>query len=291
MARAKRNAVERQSDIQYLLELHLMNTPPGEILRRVNRRRQDQARRAAEDIGLHPDAVLEVVREAGLTTQTLSRDLRQVMKALRGGVNAAGELLVLERIRQLEVEMLHVNLAEQRAWEAYELSCGQEVTTTTTRQEAVMVEDESEEGETVKGKGKRMLRPKDIQRKTVNRIPDARFLEIVLRCVETRARIGGDIFELAARLGMASMVPEEVQRLRDGSAETIQHLLANELQMLYRAEARVLDNDGAAERRTKLLVSYLGSRGKGPMAPQGGGTGGAGGTWELRLREIGGGDG
>lgn len=287
MARAKRNAVQRQSDIQFLLELHLMNTPPGEILRRVNRKREGEARKAAEDAGLHPDQVLETMKEAGLTTQTLSRDLRQVMKALKGGAQAAGELLVLERIRQIEVEMLHINLAEQRAWEAYELSCGAEVTTTTSRQEAVEVEEGGDE-ETPAAK-RRILRPKDIQRSTKNRVAEGRFLEIILRCVELRAKLGGDIFELAARLGMASMVPDEVERLRNASADTIQNLLAGELQMLYRAEARVLDNDGAAERRAKLLVTYL--QRTGPMTPKVPGGGGST-TWELRLKEVsGGGDG
>lgn len=252
MAAQKRTEYERESDLLFLHDLRLRRMQPAEILRRLNRRQQDRAMAAAREVGMSEEQGAEVARAAGLSHQSMCRDFRTIQERMRVGSRAAGELLLRERIDELEMERQATLLIEQEAWTQWEASCREEV------RETRVTEPVELPPEAPGGQPQRVLRPKEYTRTTVNRTGEARFLAQVIQCMELRLRISQQQFELAGLLAIDP--PADLKGLRDGDGSTTARaLLAAEIEWLYRAEARGL-GAGADERRLKLLTSFASRR-------------------------------
>ena len=206
----KRTKHQRQAHVLELLEMAITGVPSGERVRRINRRFKEEVRAAAEEAEYPPETVQRLYDEASLSKVTINKDLRRVMESLRAGAQQAGEMLLHQRIQGLEEELLHVNLVEQAAWRAWEASCQKEVTVTTTKGEIAHEEAEEAAADPVLPRRPGRPRRNGAQaRSTTNRNGEFRFLEIVLKCVEQRTALGGQIFHLAAQLGLQSVVPAE----------------------------------------------------------------------------------
>lgn len=272
----RRTPEEKLADHTHILELRLAGLPNREILERVNARRRALVAQRCAIEGVPSAEAQAQVDGAGITTSALCQDIKAILAALEKGSREAGKLLLVERIMAIEVELRQIDLIELRAWGGFD-SCSR-VDEHTTEE---LVED-------FRGRKKmRVTERKKTRRGTAE--PGARYLETALRCVELRAQLGAQVFGLAARLGMSSIRPEAVEELRTGSIDSLEKLLDGELTALYRAEARLLEDDGGAERRIGHLKDLLKQKRAGLALPPSGATrAGFKGVWELELKQIGG---
>lgn len=278
--RYKKHPIEMLSDGAAICEAKLRGWSQERTLEWINERRASIARAKALEAGATKDEAEQAAEDAKITAWTLARDTRQLFAAMREVQPLTGQLLITEQILRLEGEILRLNLIEQEAWLAYEASRdGQvDVETTTTEdlppsaaaRRARRAEGEEDEGSDASGRSRG---GKTVQRRRKPRTPDAQLLAVALRCSAQRVELDEKIAVLAAKHGLATMLPAEIRELHATTADDLEKLYAYALKHLMSGEGMIFGNEAGAQERARLIgaalnnARQLAGRGKGDAAP------------------------
>lgn len=119
-------------------------------------------------------------RDYTVSHTTVGNDLMEIREDWR---NSA----LVDMNAKIGEELAKIDLVELRAWEGYERSIGESVTTTTEAQ--TLGVQQQEEGDQGKQKQKLVKGKKTSQVKQLN--GDPRFLKIIMDCVERRCKLLG----------------------------------------------------------------------------------------------------
>lgn len=108
MPRPKRNSIERELDLVFLLNLARtegVDFRPPRAHEMLNAMRAELARRQAEALDLSPQEIEEAVENSSLTVQTVRRDLALARKRLQAATLSGMALLIEDQIGQLQEEL------------------------------------------------------------------------------------------------------------------------------------------------------------------------------------------
>lgn len=278
--RKKYRPVEALSDQAYLCEKKLLGWSSEAIREGLNERRSEIARKAALENGATKAQADAAAEEAKLSVYTLARDWRVILSSLREVQPLTAEMLLRERMLQLDEELLRLNWIEREAWESFfEAKRGRVDVETTTTEEIPRgaagnrAGRGAEEGGEAWGAEAPARRGKTVTKKSKPRTPEAMWLAVATNCVKERVAINNLIFDAAAKLGLATMLPAEVRELHAAGADDLEKLFAFSLRHLWSGEAMIGGNQAEAADRAKLVMGALGQarqlagRGKGDNAP------------------------
>lgn len=273
--RKKNNPIEKLSDGAFICEKKLLGWTGERIHEGLNERRMGIARAAALERGATKAEAEKAAEDARVSTWTIAKDTSQMLAALREINPLTAEMLLRERMLQLEEEIIRLNLVEREAWDSFFAS-----------------KRSWEEEDAVTPTG----RPRRGTSKRKHRTPEASFLAVALKCGEKRVEYGEKIYDLAAKLGLATMLPAEIKELHGVGADDLEALCGYAVRHLWSAEGMIAGNEALAQERFRLMFGALnqarqlagrgsGKGGDAPGAPivhelvfsivPGGGTGGA----------------
>lgn len=278
--RYKKHPIEMLSDGAAICEAKLRGWGKDRTLDFINERRMSIARGKALDAGATKAEAEQAAEDAKITTWTLARDTRQLFAAMREVQPLTGQLLITEQILRYEEEIVRLNLIEQEAWFAYEASRdGQvDVETTTTedlppsaaaRRARRAEGDEDGDSDTLSAS----RGGKTVQRRRKPRLPDAQLLAVALRCSAQRVELGEKIAALAAKHGLATMLPAEIREMHATTADDLEKLYGYALRHLMSGEGTIMGNEAGAQERVRLIGSALNNarqlagRGRGDNEP------------------------
>lgn len=251
----KKHPVEKLADGAFICRAKILGWGQERIVEELNAQRESIARAKALASGSTPEQAEQAAVDARVTTWTVARDWRQIMAALREIQPLTAEMLLRERMLQLEEEIVRLNIVEKEAWDAYFAS-------------KLSWAEEDAPPEPGRRRTKAKRKP---------RMPDAQMLAVAIKCGEKRVEYGERIYDLAAKLGMATMLPAEIRELHGVGANDLEALCSYAVRHLWSAEASIGGNEATAQERFRLMFGalnqarQLAGRGKGdsePGAPQ-----------------------
>jgi hypothetical protein len=132
---------------------------------------------------------VEIAADVGVSQSTVCNDLNEVRRLWKASA-------MVDFDAKKEEQLAKIDEVEKKAWEAWERSC-EDAEVRHRRREFIRVEVKSKSGRKTKGRGKvggahKMVPVKGVSEFTARgQVGDPRFLDQVMRCVETRVRILG----------------------------------------------------------------------------------------------------